>query len=447
MTTWLPADVWRRVVERDASAAVAVLRVSRELHSVATSELRRLLPFDEVLALWRSSSTLCVQSQLCEALLLSPDAVAAHPHETRKRYGGGCYHVFDAREALPALVRASGGVRGLADRLGAHRSRLEAKRRRDEERPAAQADRAGRLGRGLAVLGLQRRADSEACSAYIRSGNDLERALRTAAHMHFLHEHTDGAYAAAVDDGVEEEARDRGFHYPGIYRETTLLVQRRPPFRLPAALPWLLDFACTATALDAALRAVDADEHRKRARRSDLLSRREAARSQRHAALVAALGDDDGHAGDVPAADQLRRRALFFGMESHPALRFWDVVVACKVGLAEACHLAKRLSLLHRTHDELARDAALLFRDAARFDWHGDVPEMAAVAAAAAEATRRARKEERARRRATAEAARARYECHGVGCRNLHARESPPTVDGFAVCRACATPRAKVEPR
>jgi len=252
MTTWLPADVWRRVVERDASAAVAVLRVSRELHSVATSELRRLLPFDEVLALWRSSSTLCVQSQLCEALLLSPDAVAAHPHETRKRYGGGCYHVFDAREALPALVRASGGVRGLADRLGAHRSRLEAKRRRDEERPAAQADRAGRLGRGLAVLGLQRRADSEACSAYIRSGNDLERALRTAAHMHFLHEHTDGAYAAAVDDGVEEEARDRGFHYPGIYRETTLLVQRRPPFRLPAALPWLLDFACTATALDAA---------------------------------------------------------------------------------------------------------------------------------------------------------------------------------------------------
>lgn len=454
----LPTDLWRLVVGRDAAAAAAVVCVSRELNAVASVELGKLLPVDKLLSLWQSST--CVQSQLCDALLLSADAVAAHPHETRKRYGGGWYHVFDTKSAIRALLRASGGIAAWADRTAARRIRADAKRRRDEERPAEQTIRRDRLTNGLAVLGLQLRSDSEVCNAYIQSGTDLARALRTAAHMHFLHEHTNGAYSAAVNEEVEGDAEHYGFYYSGIYRDATLCVQGRAQFRLPPVLPWLSQFASTAEALDAALRAADVDEHRKLARRDDLRSRRDAALAQRCVAFgnawkngstdattaEGASGSGSSEEG-VPTAQQLRAQARAYGMEQHPTLHFFDAVLSTKVEVREAVAFAERLRSLDLAKSTLSKDAVALFQEKARASWEGDVGEMAATAEAEAEVRRRKRAIEEERRQQVARVERATLTCHGVGCRNLHARISPPQINGLAVCGACARAGKAVAPR
>ena len=399
----LPADLWQMVLAHDAEAAASAVGVSRELHALAAAELRRMVPPE--LKLLRASQT-CVQSQLCEALLLPTEVVASHPHRTQRRSGGGCYHVYNTEEAIAALMRASGGVGGLAARATARRVRLDAKRHRDEERPEEEARRRARLVKGLAVLRLPLRGDSDVCAAYVRTGNDAFRALSTAARMHWLHEHTGGAYAAAVEEGVADEADHRGF-YPGIYRAVTQEVQVWPQFRLPLVLPWLPQFATTREALDAALRAADADEHRKRARRMDLHTRREAALVQRQAVfgeafMAAVVSEASAPEGSAPTAAWLREQARSFGVPRHESLHYFDAVVTTRVAVTDVCTLATRLVAVARTRDALCEEeggeAANAFQRSVRADFDGDADAMRAAAVASAEARRRKEEEARSRR-------------------------------------------------
>ena len=404
----LPADLWQMVLAHDAEAAAAVVGVSHELHALAAAELRRLVPPE--LKLLRASQT-CVQSRLCEVLLLPADVVASHPHRTLRRPGGGCYHVYDTDEAITALMRATGGVGGLAARASARRVRLDAKRHRDEERSEEEARRHARLVKGLAVLRLPLRGDSDVCAAYVRTGGDAFRALSTAARMHWLHEHTGGAYAAAVEAGVADEADHRGF-YPGIYRAVTQEVQVWPQFRLPRALPWLPQFATTREALDAALRVADADEHRKRSRRLDLHARREAALGQRQAAFEEAFvatvattseaSAPEAFVEGAPTPTWLREQARSFGVPTHDALHYFDAVLTTRVAVNDVCTLATRLVAVARTrdalHEEAGGEAANAFQRSVRADFDGDADAMRAAAVAAAEARRRTEEEARWKR-------------------------------------------------
>jgi hypothetical protein len=68
--------------------------------------------------------------------------------------------------------------------------------------------------------------------------------------MHFLHEHTDGRYNAAVEAEVEALQYDAGRYYPGIYQRAADEVQCQMEFRLPVnGLPWLDTGETTAQAL------------------------------------------------------------------------------------------------------------------------------------------------------------------------------------------------------
>ena len=351
---------------------------------------------------------------------------------------------------MEALLQSTGGARGWAERLDAKRRREAARCRREKERPAESERRRSRLLKGLAVLRLPLRGGSERCRAYINSGGEIAPVLRSAAHMHWLHEHTNGAYGEAVEACVQDEGEHRGY-YAGIYREATQMVQQSPEFRLPGSLPWLAEFATTQDALDAALSAADPDEQRKRMRRDDLCHRRAAALEERQATFAAAVAAAVG-AEEAPAHAQavsprgLKVQAEHFGVGAHACLRYFDAVLTTRVAVADVCALAVRLRDLSRKEVELSQStpsgshAARLFRAAVRSNFDGDIGEMSAQATAAAEAERLAHLEA-----TRMETIRPRFRCHGVGCNNMHSPYSPLLIDGRAVCGACYRTGAAVE--
>ena len=99
----------------------------------------------------------------------------------------------------------------------------------------------------MASLDLTRAfADSRMQEEYVEEGEydekNLRRVFRSAAHMHYLHEHTNGEYKrrfnhlknAWLAPGADSD--DDGY-YPGIYTDAAMAVQSEMP--LPERLPWL----------------------------------------------------------------------------------------------------------------------------------------------------------------------------------------------------------------
>jgi hypothetical protein len=129
---------------------------------------------------------------------------------------------------------------------------------RSRHRAAANARRRSWLELGLQQLGLEPRADfarqRECISAF---ESKVAATLRTAVWMHWLHSHTQGRYARAVDeyysaayvddpcDSDSDEylmgyggSRGRG-RCIGMSYFATKSVQSRPEFQMPLTIPWL----------------------------------------------------------------------------------------------------------------------------------------------------------------------------------------------------------------
>jgi len=227
------------------------------------------------------------KGKLAQLLAIGPDQAARYPHDVRRRFGGGEYHVFAAATVLAAF-RDHGGLEQLAQRVW-----LGKKRARDVDEQAlrqAALERADRLDRGLSAIGLAARSDSCWQRRALGSASfwklNLAATLRSAAWMHWLHEHTQGRYQDAVDDAVAELADDANHHFPGIYGEAIRMVQQRSEFQLPEdGLPWLGTAETTAEALARAEHAVDPELARRRRRREDVQERREQAKAGRRQAF------------------------------------------------------------------------------------------------------------------------------------------------------------------
>ena len=211
----------------------------------------------------------CTQGKLMDALLLKRNDVHHMPHTVHRRHGGGEYFLYPTESTVRALLPQHGGAEGLAQRLKKKQERaarrsvsMEAKLQAEKAKLQAQAELQApvrnKLIRALRALGLELRADSARCQAYIDSpgATDLKDVLRTMAHMHWLHNHTNGAYRSALNREVETLSAIVGFFYPGIRGEAASIVNELPRFALPVnGLPWLPQFITTREAIDAAVAA------------------------------------------------------------------------------------------------------------------------------------------------------------------------------------------------
>jgi hypothetical protein len=104
--------------------------------------------------------------------------------------------------------------------------------------------------------------------------------------MHYLHEHTDGRYEAAVEAEVESLADEADRYYPGIYQRAVEYVQWRPEYRLPAdGLPWLNTGETTAQALARAENTVDPELVQRKRRWAGVKERRKKAKVDRRQAF------------------------------------------------------------------------------------------------------------------------------------------------------------------
>ena len=125
------------------------------------------------------------------------------------------------------------------------------------EQKVAKKKRPAQLRAGLQALGLSPRGgkcasvlivkqhqlelthaseDSRLQEEYVKEGGDLRHVLRTAAHMHYLHEHTNGRYRTELEMRVDI-GKDYDGYFPGIYSVYGRQLQEEMP--LPERLPWL----------------------------------------------------------------------------------------------------------------------------------------------------------------------------------------------------------------
>lgn len=294
------------------------------------------------------------QGNLEAALLLPADVVRSMPYGVRRRHGGGEYHIFEMEPAVNGLLARTGWLAGLAVRMVLKERRAARKR----SITALDVDDARvRLARGLAVLGLEIRADSTMCREFVESAgrkHGLETVLTTAARMHWLHHHTNGSYLQAVELAVDELAEERNYRcsrwrdddsesdgggrtfYTGIHRDAADIVQSRARFRLPVdGLPWLpASSGATATALGAALDAAAPEGAAKRSKRNDLAARRSAALAERRAAFA------EARASAVHVRTEADLRALVPASELG---NVFDLVLKSSPTVASVCTLAAEL--------------------------------------------------------------------------------------------------------
>lgn len=123
------------------------------------------------------------------------------------------------------------------------------RRAREEREEVARARRRACLHHGIRRMGLNPRADSAlqlSCVASVRlMHSTLDKTLRCAVWMNWLHDHTRGEYKRAVEAERDSHCgrSDCDADYDGgggiTYREAVDLVQARPEFQMPAAIPWL----------------------------------------------------------------------------------------------------------------------------------------------------------------------------------------------------------------
>ena len=59
----------------------------------------------------------CIQRDLEEALVLTPNQVKAAPYRLKKKYGSSGYmHIFETKSAVQCLLRKNGGIPALLGR-------------------------------------------------------------------------------------------------------------------------------------------------------------------------------------------------------------------------------------------------------------------------------------------------------------------------------------------
>ena len=132
----------------------------------------------------------CTQGKLMDALLLKRNDVHHMPHTVHRRHGGGEYFLYPTESTVRALLPQHGGAEGLAQRLKKKQERAARRSVSMEAKRQAQDATRNKLIRALRALGLELRADSARCQAYIDSAGkaNLKDVLETMAHMHWLHE-------------------------------------------------------------------------------------------------------------------------------------------------------------------------------------------------------------------------------------------------------------------
>lgn len=252
----LPSELWERIIKHTTAANVA-FEVNHELHEMAKTILADVIPPHLTTIIDAKDSFL--QSDVCDVLLLSAAKVRTYPYEVRRRRGGGEYHVFDS-DTVYNILESEGGMPAYHDRRLAKRKRELNKRKREADLQARVTNAKDKLEAGLHILGLKLRSDSTLCAEYIASGGkkpELRYVIYTMAHMHYLHEYTNGRYKAAVREAVQERGEYKGYH-PGIYRFCAEEVQADEEFSLPDRLPWMPDTAaCTTDLLKQAVRAAE----------------------------------------------------------------------------------------------------------------------------------------------------------------------------------------------
>jgi hypothetical protein len=334
----LPDELWAHVFN-SSDAAIVAHDVSHSLHKLARKRLLDELPPSVERQIDAKESFL--QSEVCEMLILPAETVRTYPHTERRRFGGGELHLFDS-ETVYEILEEEGGARAYHSRRDAKIKRDSKKRAREEARPDRIAAAKAKLEAGLRAVGLSLRSDSSLCREYIASGGtkpDLKHVLETMARVHYLHEHTGGAYKKAVEEAVQDRGGHKGYHR-GIYRFCAEEVQAESRFRLPSHLPWLPEGAnATAEVLDAAQRTADPEAVAKRQKATDLQTRRAAALEKRLAAYAAARRG----APRLKTAYELRDFVNGSGVEFDFGRFFADSVLKSGVGVAQLVELAARL--------------------------------------------------------------------------------------------------------
>ena len=276
---FLPTEIIGLFVE-DAVTTACLLGVSKSLHELASASLRNAGPPSSVARLLDSET--CMQSDLVDALILPAEIVRGFEHEQRRRRGGGHVRIFRPASVIPKIMRETNGVKGYYRRLHLRELRKSAKRKREEAKASANEDRKRRLEAGLAVLGLALRNDSSLCADYI-SGKKvtLEHVLMKMAHMHHLHNYTNGDYQQTVEQQVQLNGELYGF-YPGIHRDMSNSVQSEKRFLLPKVLPWLERFASADAAIASAVAEGAVIESEQKRKKLDLRRRQGLAKRKPH---------------------------------------------------------------------------------------------------------------------------------------------------------------------
>lgn len=174
----------------------------------------------------------CVQHDLVTHLYVTPRLVQSYPFKTKRRYGGGCYHLFPLPDTIHKILKDHGGLQGIEMRKQRRELRswqqIQAKQRLKNERES-------RLKHELQRLGCTLRPDSHICSLFIQNGNGDPRLIAEhMAYMRWLHEYTD--YSVRLDEEVQAFGEENGF-YHGIAFHVGQMLQEE--YNVPPHWPWL----------------------------------------------------------------------------------------------------------------------------------------------------------------------------------------------------------------
>lgn len=310
----LPSELLTIIFHSDIATASKAFELNTAFHKSSKEFLKNYIPpsLEERL---NDDSTM-LQSEVCSLLLLSADIVSSYEYESKRRFGGGEYHIFHP-STVRQILDNNDGAPGYHARAAAKRKRDTNKRKRQDQLKEHSNLKKVEITAGLSALGLELRPDSALCRQFISSGgksHKLRYVLFMMAKMHYLHSHTNGAYTAAVEEEVRDRGEYKGYH-PGIYRFCAEEVQSETRFDLPSTLPWMIE-KTTKKALDdaeeAAKNAVEeaeeaaiaADSVRlaKRQKEVDLAKRRGEALSKR----LAAFAKGRACKGFLKTAEELR---------------------------------------------------------------------------------------------------------------------------------------------
>ena len=344
----LPDDLLLKIFLSTPETTARAFELNHTFHSAAKEVLLDRLPphVDQVL----DEAETMLQGDVCALLMLSADKVRLYPHESRRRYGGGEYHVFDI-ETIRCMLAAEGGARGFHQRVAAKAKRDASKRKRDDGMRERVSAAEKELDAGLCALGLVRRSDSTLCAEYVASAgksHDIRFVLSKMAQMHYLHEHTDGAYRKAVEINVLDRGEHKGYH-KGIYNFCAIETQDYDPrFRLPATLPWMTTMKAKAAinaAVEAAVEARLATDPAALAKRQKSLALAAKRRAALEARLAAFAKERAGNTSFTTAAELRAAVAAGYKGTVFDFGNFFDEVVKPSVGVKALVELAERLEV------------------------------------------------------------------------------------------------------